>query len=179
MICSSPAVPGLLVRAGAEWIRGTCGLSAGIHCQLLAQTRQLLPGLAWQELANRTFILKDFFTSRGLDFLFVTGTWLSAATFSQNCVTPDPVCDDIEALSSQFLDTCQIAIDYAAPLNSRQRKVKSEPWLNETTRTARQECRRAERKWKKDKLEVSFQVLRDCWHCYQSSVKEAKRKIFL
>ena len=29
-------------------------------------------------LANKTFILKDFFTSRGLDFLFVTETWLSA-----------------------------------------------------------------------------------------------------
>ena len=35
-----------------------------------------------------------------------------------------------------------------------------------------------QRKWKKDKLEVSFQVLRDCWRCYQSSVKEAKRKYF-
>ncbi len=27
-------------------------------------------------LANKTFILKDFFTSRGLEFLYVTETWL-------------------------------------------------------------------------------------------------------
>lgn len=30
-----------------------------------------------RSLANKTFVLKDFFTSRGLDFLCVTETWLS------------------------------------------------------------------------------------------------------
>lgn len=48
---------------------------------------------------------------------------LFSAAFSQNHVTPDPGCDDSEALSSQFLDTCQIAIDCADPLKSRQRKA--------------------------------------------------------
>lgn len=79
---------------------------------------------------------------------------LFSAAFSQN-VTPDPGCADTEALSSQFLDTCKIAIGCAAPLKSRQRKVKSEPWLNETTHTAR---RRAERKWKKDILKKDFML---------------------
>ena len=40
------------------------------------------------------------------------------------------------------------------------------------------ECRKAERKWKKDKLQVSFQLLRDCCRHYQCTVKEAKRKYF-
>lgn len=101
-----------------------------------------------------------------------------SSAFSQICATTDPAHLDTEALCSQFFHFCQSAIDSAAPLKSRQRKVKPVPWLNETTRSVRQECRRAERKWKKDKLEVSFQILRDCWRRYQSSVKEAKRKYF-
>lgn len=43
-------------------------------------------------LVNKTFVLKDFFTAWGLDFLFVTGTWLKvgeSSTFTellpQNC----------------------------------------------------------------------------------------------
>ncbi len=88
------------------------------------------------------------------------------------------MCEDTEALNSWFLDTCQTAIDIADPLKTRQHKAKPEPWLNETTRAARQECRRAERNWKKDILQVSFQMLRDCCRHYQSTVKEPKRKYF-
>ena len=100
--------------------------------------------------------------------------------FSQNCIMPESVYEDTEALNSWFLDTCQTAIDIAAPLKTRQHKTKSEaePWLNETTHAARQDCRRAEQKWKKDKLQVSFQMLRDYWRHYQTTVKEAKRKYF-
>lgn len=63
-----------------------------------------------------------------------------------------------------------------APLKTVQPKVKPEPWLNVRTRTARQECHKAERRWKKDKLQVSYQILKNCWRCYQSTVKEAKRE---
>ena len=57
-----------------------------------------------------------------------------------------------------------------------QPKVKPEPWFNVKTRTARQDCRKAERRWKKDKLQVSREILKDCWRCYQSTVKEARRE---
>ena len=60
--------------------------------------------------------------------------------FRENCVIPKSVSDDTEALNSWFLDTCQTAIDIAAPLKTRQQKAKSEPWLNETTCTAGQDC---------------------------------------
>ena len=49
-------------------------------------------------------------------------------------------------------------------------------WLNDMTHAVRRECRRAERKWKKDKLQVSIQMFRDCWRHYQKTVKGAKRK---
>ncbi len=63
-----------------------------------------------------------------------------------------------------------------APIKTVQPKAKSEPWFNEETRAARRECRKAERKWKKDELHVSFLFLKDCWQGYQNTVKESKRK---
>ena len=44
------------------------------------------------------------------------------------------------------------------------------------TRTDRQECHTAEHRWKKGKLQVSHQILKDCWGWYQSMVKEARRE---
>ena len=39
-----------------------------------------------------------------------------SAVFSQNCVIPESLSDDTEALNAWFRDTCQTAIDIAAPL---------------------------------------------------------------
>lgn len=103
---------------------------------------------------------------------------LNSVQFSVRTASFPSLCEDTEAFNAWFLNTCQTAIDIAAPLKTRQQKAKSEPWLNETTHTARQDCQRAERKWNKDKLQVSFQILTDCWRHYQSTVKEAKRKYF-
>ncbi len=101
-----------------------------------------------------------------------------SAVFCQtyNCVT-ECMNNDTEELSSWFHSTCQSVLDTVAPLKTRQSRTKSEPWLNDTTRTVRRECRRVERKWKRDKLQVSFQIL-DCWHHYQTTVRNAKRKHF-
>lgn len=59
--------------------------------------------------------------------------------------------------------------DTVAALKSRQLKTKSEPWLNDMTHAVRRKYHRAERK--KDKLQVFFQMLRDCWHQDQMTVK--------
>ncbi|KAL6455414.1 hypothetical protein MHYP_G00361580 [Metynnis hypsauchen] len=85
---------------------------------------------------------------------------------------------DVEALTSRFMSTCQTVIDTVAPLKTRFSKPRPEPWINDATRAARRECRRAERKWKRDKLQVSFQLLRDSWRFYQKTVKTAKTKHF-
>uniref|UniRef100_A0A3B5PWL6 Reverse transcriptase domain-containing protein n=3 Tax=Xiphophorus maculatus TaxID=8083 RepID=A0A3B5PWL6_XIPMA len=88
---------------------------------------------------------------------------------------------DIEALVTNFNNICSNALNTVAPLKikSTTRKKVLEPWLNETTRALRRECRRAERRWKKDKLQVSFQILRDSLINYQKAVKLAKSKYFI
>ncbi|XP_042078658.1 uncharacterized protein LOC121814858 [Haplochromis burtoni] len=98
--------------------------------------------------------------------------------FNQNGGLPDFICNDTEELSTWFYSVCQTALDSVAPFKLRQVKAKSEPWLNEDTRAARRKCRRAERKWKKDQLQVSYQMLQDYWNSYQKTVKDAKRKHF-
>ncbi len=60
-------------------------------------------------------------------------------------------------LNSKFLSTCQNILYTVAPLKARHPQPKSEPWLNDSTPAARQECRRAERNWKKNKLQVSYE----------------------
>ncbi|TKS65252.1 RNA-directed DNA polymerase from mobile element jockey [Collichthys lucidus] len=82
----------------------------------------------------------------------------------------------LNELNSWFHSSCRTILDSVAPLKTVQLKVKPEPWLNERTRAARQDCRKAERRWNKDKLQVSYQILKNCWRCYQSTVKEAKRQ---
>ncbi|GAA6092445.1 RNA-directed DNA polymerase from mobile element jockey-like, partial [Tachysurus ichikawai] len=49
-----------------------------------------------------------------------------------------------------------------------------DPWLNDTTRALRHWCRQAERKWKKDRLQVSLEMFRDSLAAYQRALKEAK-----
>lgn len=46
--------------------------------------------------------------------------------------------------------------------------------LKDTTRSLRCQCGEAERKWKKDKLQVSFDILNKCLSKYQKAVKADK-----
>lgn len=87
--------------------------------------------------------------------------------------SPSPSLNAANILTS-FNATCSAILDTVAPLTSYRPKFKSQPWLNETTRSLRQQCRRAERKWKKDKLRVSHGILKDCLSNYQSAVKAAR-----
>ncbi len=57
-------------------------------------------------------------------------------------------------------------------------KPKSEPWTDNNIRSLRQSCREAERKWKKDKLQISFGILKNCLSLYQRAVKKAKTSYF-
>ncbi len=57
-------------------------------------------------------------------------------------------------------------------------KTKKQPWLNQSTRVIRREWRRAERQWKKDKLQVSYEIVKDCMIIYQREVKVAKAHCF-
>ncbi len=73
---------------------------------------------------------------------------------------------------------CTYILDEIAPLKYRESKKKSQPWMNDGIRTSRKICRRAERKWKKDRLQVSFDKLREALANFQSILKVAKAKYF-
>ena len=105
----------------------------------------------------------------------VTAGQFSSA-FNQLCVPSGLTPANTEELSSSFHSSCRTILDSVAPLKTVQPKAKPEPWLDTKTCAARQECRKAERRWKKDKLQVFYQILMDCWRCYQSTVKEARRQ---
>ncbi|CAJ1061240.1 RNA-directed DNA polymerase from mobile element jockey [Xyrichtys novacula] len=89
-----------------------------------------------------------------------------------------PVCLDTEELVLRFHSTCLQTLDTIAPLKTRRTKPTPEPWLNDVTRAARRECRRAERRWKKDSLQVYLGILKDSLRNYQRIVKAEKNKYF-
>lgn len=80
----------------------------------------------------------------------------------------------VEVLNGRFESTCLNILDSIAPLRLRNPKRDNEPWLNETTRALRRQCRCAERQWKKDRLLISLQALRRSLTAYQQAVKTAK-----
>ncbi len=65
-----------------------------------------------------------------------------------------------------------------APLKPHKHKPKFELWQNSDTRVQRQNCRKAERKWKKDRLHISLQMFRDSLTAYQNAAKFAKAAYF-
>lgn len=69
-------------------------------------------------------------------------------------------------------------MDSIAPYKTKEKRPNVQPWLNEQTRALRQECRRAERKWNKDKLHISLQMLRNSLIKYQKAVKYYKASYF-
>jgi len=65
-------------------------------------------------------------------------------------------------------------MDSVAPYKVKMTKGPSAPWLNDSTWALRRQCRQAERKWKKDRLQVSLDMFRDSLANFQRAVKEAK-----
>ncbi len=62
------------VNPQSLWLLGQAPQAANNTTDDSAPTRIALVNA--RSLANKTFILNDFFSSHGLDFLFVTETWL-------------------------------------------------------------------------------------------------------
>ena len=69
-------------------------------------------------------------------------------------------------------------MDSIAPFKVKLTRPKKMLWQSERTREIKKQCRKAERKWKKDKLLSSRNHLRDLMHNYQSAVKEARSNYF-
>ncbi len=77
-----------------------------------------------------------------------------------------------------FNSVCSDILDVVAPYKVRKPKLNPTPWLNNYTCALRQECRKAERKWRKDKLQVSLQFMRQCFSDYQAAVRTARQNYF-
>lgn len=77
-----------------------------------------------------------------------------------------------------FNSICNEIMDTCAPFKIIGVKSKPQPWLNNDTRCLRQVWRKAERQWKKDKLQVSYDILKDAMIKYQKAAKTAKIKYF-
>lgn len=84
--------------------------------------------------------------------------------------------DGIEQMDLNFNNKCKAILDEIAPFKSVRSTAYSDPWINDSTRLARRQCRKAERKWKKDKLQVSFLLLRESLSRYQVILKAEKSK---
>lgn len=90
-----------------------------------------------------------------------------------------PSCTNIDELVSSFNLSCTNTLDQIAPIKLK--RVKSNtltPWVDSSIQVFRQACRQAERKWKKDKLQVSYDIFLQHLKAYQVTVKKAKAHYF-
>ncbi len=77
-----------------------------------------------------------------------------------------------------FNSVCLDIINDVAPIRLKKHKSLSQPWFNNETRALRQACRKAECRWKRDKLQISFEMLQESLNKYQYAVKAARTKYF-
>ncbi len=84
----------------------------------------------------------------------------------------------VEEAVNIFNSECTETLDSVVPLRQVCRNHKSAPWYNEHIKSLRRQCRRCERKWKKDKLQISYEMLRDSLGKFQRAVKMARSRYF-
>ena len=87
---------------------------------------------------------------------------------------PSSVQPSVNDLVNNFNSTCSQILDSIAPFKIKVAKPKTMLWQNNMTKEIKKQCRKAERKWKKDKLMSSHNNLRDLMFKYQSAVKNAR-----
>lgn len=80
----------------------------------------------------------------------------------------------VDGAVNSFISTCSSILDTVAPVKTKRRKTSRQPWLNEYTLALRHECRRAERRWKKDQLQVSLDILHMSQSKFQKAAKMTK-----
>ncbi|KAI2665836.1 cGMP-specific 3',5'-cyclic phosphodiesterase [Labeo rohita] len=98
--------------------------------------------------------------------------------FSQSLVS-FPSDQSAEELIHSFNDVCTNILDSVAPLQFKKSKPKTVPWLNDATRALRQTCRRAKRRWKKDKLQISYEILKSSLSQYQKANIRSAKSMYL
>ncbi len=71
-----------------------------------------------------------------------------------------------------FNNKLKSTLDSVAPLLTKTRKTKpTPPWRNDEINKLKRNCRSAERKWRKSKLTVHYEILREQLKTYNKAVK--------
>ena len=91
---------------------------------------------------------------------------------------PAQTVHSLDELVGSFNETCSSILDSIAPLKTKFSKLNALHWLNDHTREIKKQCRRAERKWKQDRLISSHLHLRNLMLSYQSAVENARSAYF-
>ncbi len=136
--------------------------------------------------------LKLCTTARKCLFLKPSTAAQFSSVFNNSALTDtSSACFSTEQLTSSLLS--RDILDSFALLRDIRLRPMSEAWATETTRVARGECRRVERRWKKNMPHVSHEILKDSWrkyekivgaekhthtHTHNSSIQEVQLKIY-
>ena len=96
----------------------------------------------------------------------------SAQNFRQAFLAASPSASkqshlSIDELVSDFNDSCLNILDSIASFKEKKVKWYSLPWIIDHTRGIKRQCRKAERKWKKDRLVVSLDTLKGLMSTYR------------
>ncbi len=124
-------------------------------------------------LKIQVFILVVLILSLQINFLIC----IKQMMFSTAILAAAEQSSSPENLISLFNSSSSAILDSVAPFKYKSPKFKSQPWLDDTTRSFRQICRKAER-WKKDHLTVSFEIFKNSLVNFQKAARKARAKLF-
>lgn len=118
--------------------------------------------------------LNDFITNNKLDFLFLSETWLKVGD-----LTP---LVDLLPLGYSYFNSPRLTGRGGGLMsifkNDIECQIKHLPWVNEPLRVLRQHARQAERRWKKHKLQVNYEIFRESLETFQMASRDAKHKYY-
>ena len=104
--------------------------------------------------------------------------WFNVILLSGQCF-PIPEVTDTNYFLNSFNQLCSSTLDVIAPVKPRSNlKIRKQPWLNESCRACKRNCRKAERQWKKSGLQVHFLAMKEHLLSYNCMVKNARTCYF-
>ncbi|KAK0142789.1 hypothetical protein N1851_019280 [Merluccius polli] len=109
-----------------------------------------------------------------------TRSWSTqfSAQFNLNYY-PAPEPADTNSLAAHFNSVCLSTLNAIAPQKLITKSShKRQPWLNESIRSFKRDCRKAERLWKKSGLQIHFNIMKSLLSTFNCMIKEARRQYF-
>ncbi|XP_058868625.1 uncharacterized protein LOC117972317 [Acipenser ruthenus] len=84
-----------------------------------------------------------------------------------------------ELLVDRFNHLCTTTLHTVAPVKTRLVPLKhNAPWINNTIRQIKRDCRKMERKWRATKLHIYFDIMKDYLSRYNEAIRSARCAYF-